>query len=389
MANTLTGLYQTIYTAFNVVSRELIGFIPAVSKDSRADQVTLNQPIRSPVVPKLTASDIEASNVSDTGGNRNVSFVDLNITKQRKVSFHLTAEEEKGLMAGGTGGDITMQTFAQAFRTLSNEIEGDLAALQTDAGYAYGTPGTTPFNTSDDLTDATGVMKILDDAGAPKYGRAMILNTKSVANLLGKQPSVFKVNEAGESMGRRFGALENLYGFKFGVSAEMPRHDSHATAKGTDYLVNEATGAARGAETIAVDGGAASQPANVGDIVTFAGDTTKYRLATAIGASKATSIELKTGLLFPAPNDAALAFVTADYGINMAFTMDAIHLACRVPAVPEGGDSADDRIYVTDPHSGLIYEIAVYRQYRQVSYEVGICWGVVMNKPEHVALLID
>ena len=36
MANTLTELFQTIYAAMNVVGRELIDFIPAVSKDSRS-----------------------------------------------------------------------------------------------------------------------------------------------------------------------------------------------------------------------------------------------------------------------------------------------------------------------------------------------------------------
>ena len=36
MANALTGLFQTIYAAMNVVDRELMDFIPAVSKDSRS-----------------------------------------------------------------------------------------------------------------------------------------------------------------------------------------------------------------------------------------------------------------------------------------------------------------------------------------------------------------
>ena len=82
-------------------------------------------------------------------------------------------------------------------------------------------------------------------------------------------------------------------------------------------------------------------------------------------------------------NDAITA--VGDYTPNLAFSRDAFHLVCRVPAVPEGGDGADDRMYVNDPHSGLTYEISVYRQYRQMTYEIGICWGVRTVNAEHAA----
>ena len=76
------------------------------------------------------------------------------------------------------------------------------------------------------------------------------------------------------------------------------------------------------------------------------------------------------------------------YAANMAFHKGAIQLAARMPAMPEGGDAADDVIEVFDPVSGLGFQIALYRQYRQVHWEVGLAWGVEMIKPEHCAILL-
>jgi hypothetical protein len=56
--------------------------------------------------------------------------------------------------------------------------------------------------------------------------------------------------------------------------------------------------------------------------------------------------------------------------------------------MPEGGDTADDVMNVTDPVSGITFQIALYRQYRQVRYEVGLAWGVKEIKPAHAVMLL-
>ena len=72
----------------------------------------------------------------------------------------------------------------------------------------------------------------------------------------------------------------------------------------------------------------------------------------------------------------------------MVFDKSAIWLATRTPLMPEGGDSAADVIVVTDPVSGLSFQIAMYKQYRTVTYEVGLAWGVKNAKTEHTGILL-
>ena len=50
--NTLTGLIPTIYTALDVVSREQVGFIPAVAKNAKADAAAKDQTVTAPVAPE-------------------------------------------------------------------------------------------------------------------------------------------------------------------------------------------------------------------------------------------------------------------------------------------------------------------------------------------------
>src|SRR5688500_1037733 len=190
MANTITGLIPTMYEALDVVSRELIGFIPAVSRDSKADGAAVDQTVRSPVVPAMAAAAIRASNATSTGTDGARAYGDVSITKARKVSFNLTGEQRLSL--GENNSPIARDSFAQAFRTLANEIETDLAALYVGASRAHGTAATTPFGTAGDLSDAAGVRRILEDNGAPTSDLQLVLGSAAMANIRGKQSVLFK-----------------------------------------------------------------------------------------------------------------------------------------------------------------------------------------------------
>jgi hypothetical protein len=103
-------------------------------------------------------------------------------------------------------------------------------------------------------------------------------------------------------------------------------------------------------------------------------------------ASNVFTIGTPGSLAIEADNDAVT--VGNNYTPNVAFHRNALHLITRAPAMPAGGDSADDVYMFTDPVSGISFEIALYRQYRQLTYEVAAAWGVDAVKPDFIATLI-
>ena len=70
MANTLTGLTADLFKALDVVSRELVGFVPAVLRDQAVDRAAVGQEVNSIVTPAASATDItpDASGTRSGGG---------------------------------------------------------------------------------------------------------------------------------------------------------------------------------------------------------------------------------------------------------------------------------------------------------------------------------
>lgn len=378
MANTLTNLIPEVYSALDVVSRELVGFIPAVTRDPTTERAAVNQTVRSFAAPSVTAGDITPGVTPPDDGDQTIGNVSLTITKARRVPIRWNGEQTLGVNNGGPGQRAILQAqIQQAIRTLTNEMEADLAGLHIASSRAYGTAGTTPFGTAGDYTDASNARKILVDNGAPTSDMHLILNTSAGANLRGKQGGR-GVDAEGDSRLLRQGVLLDVHGFALRESAQVI---TNTAGTGASYLVNGTL--AVGATTITVDTGSGTVLA--GDIVTIAGDTNKYVVATALSGG---SFTIGAPGLLKAPADNAAVTVVAAAARNMAFARSALIIATRAPALPEGGDSAVDRTLITDPVSGITFELAMYAQYRQMQYELSAAWGVKCVKPEHTAILL-
>lgn len=386
MANTLTGLVPTIYAGLDVVSRELIGFIPNIQRDAKAESGAVGQTVRSPVVPAIATENITAGATPADSGDQTQGYVDLSITKSKAAPIRWTGEEQLSVTKDGVINTILVDQFSQAFRALANEVEADIAGLHIAASRAYGTAGTTPFASAADLSDLSQANKILDDNGAPASGRHMIVGSAARANLEGKHSELFKVNEAGDQGAMlRQRQMRQLLGFGMGYSGGIVTSTAGTAASAT----TDNAGYAVGATTLTL-ASAGTGTLVAGDVITFAGDTNKYVVVSGdADVSGGGTITIAAPGLRVAMSAATKAItVVAAAARNLFYSRNALILAARLPAMPEGGDDADDVMNVTDPVSGLTFQVALYRQYRRIKYEVGLAWGVKCVKPEHLGILL-
>ncbi len=393
MANTLGNLIGPLYQALDTVSREFVGFIPAVTRDNgNFSRAAVGQTVISFTTPTVSMSDIVPGVTAPNDGDQVLSSISLQLNRAKRVPIRWNGEETLALDNAGPGvGPIMMNQMQQAFRTLTNGIEADLAGVAyQNSSRAYGTPGTSPFGIASDLSDFAASARILDDNGAPMGTRQFTISGSSMQNIRGKQSVLFKANEAGTTELLRNGTVGAVEGFALHYSPQTPT----VTAGTAAGFVSTGAGTL-GQTLIPVSGGTGT--INPGDVVTFAGDARKYVVNQVNGTTTAgqtpTSITLGSPGLRQAIAANASITVGASYTPNMAFTSDALLLATRMPALPmrlDGtrGDMAQDRATIVDPYSGIAFDVSVYEQYKQIHLEIGLVWGVAAIKAEHIATLL-
>ncbi len=391
MANTLTGIIPTLYEALNVVSREMVGFIPAVTLDSNASRAAKDQTVRVPVAVAGALEDTTPGATSPNTGTTTVNYADITITNSKVAPVLWNGEEQLAVGSTGTYNKILADQFVDGMRKLVNAVEADIAlTVKKGSSRAYGTAGTAPFGTAGDLSDLAGSAQILDDNGAAIGNRQIVLNSAAIANLRGKQSVLFKVNEAGSNDMLRTGMTDILQNFAVRYSGGVVAH-TKGTASGA---TTDNAGYAAGIGTFAL-ASAGTGTLLSGDVITFAGDSNKYVVKTGdADVSNGGSLIINNPGILVAMSAATKAITVGNnYTGNYAFSRSAVVLAARAPATPVDAngrslDSADDQMMLTDPVTGLTFEIRVYRRYREVRFEIGLAWGASVIKPEHVATLL-
>lgn len=386
MANTLTNLQPDLYARLDRVSRELVGLIPSVSHDMDLAYAAKDQTIRIPVSPAASAADVSPGQQAPNTGDQTFTNKTISISKSRAVAVRWNGEEQLGMNTGAGYRNMLMDQFEQAMRTLVNEIEADLAGLYVSASRAVRPAGTNLFDAAN-YKDVANAIKELDINGAPMADRSLVLAPAAGALFMGNANYV-EANKQGDDRLLRQGVLLDHFGMAIRRSNEIDSHTngtaSSATTDNAGYSIGDTvlTLASAGTGTIVA-----------GDVISITGDASGAEYVVASGdadVSNGGTITLAAPGLQGALSAATHAItVRSDAQRNMAFSRNAIHLVTRLPARPAEGDMAVDVIIVQDPRSGLAFEIAQYKEYRQIHFEVSIAWGYSMIKPEHCILLID
>lgn len=376
MPNTLTALIPSLQVSMQSVIREKTPISSVVDTSYGVERAALGQtiPVAS-TAPIVGADNTPGANHPGASG-LTPSKIEVGITKSRIFPFALTGEEKKSMQQNGAM--FQSEQVKEAVRTAMNELWADVAGLYAQGSQAWGTPGTNPFTTNADA--AWDLKTLLDDSVAPESGRSMVLDATAY-NTLGKLNLLQNVSSAGSTETLREGVVSRLASFNVGWAHAIK---SHVKGTGAGYLVNNGAGYPVGATAITVDTGAGTIVA--GDIVTFAGDSNKYLATGLVG----TVLTLNTGLKQAVANDVAITVGNAGRRYLVGHR-SAIAFGIRPPAQPTedgSGDSADDRVVITDPDTGLAMSFAVYKQYGQVIYQAELAWGGKVIRPDWLKNLL-
>ena len=376
MANTLTAIAPTLFSAAKEVANEPFGVVGAINANFDDKAVAKGDTVLVPIAPVRTASDFTPAATASSGTDATATTTGVQITKSRKVDWNLTGEQLRSLQNGGTDQDWVSQLIKQGMRTLRNECEIDAAlAIKVGASRAFGTAGTTPF--ASDLSALTNARKILQDNGAPLADLQFVGDTSAGLNLrnLGVIQNHY---QAGTDEERRSGVLQRQFGF-------MPRESAgigaHTKGTGASYTTS---GTALPVGTTAIPLITGTGTVLAGDVITIAGDSNKYVVVSGVSGPGTITIGAP-GLRVAVAASATNVTVGNNYTANLAFERSACVGIMRPPLVP--ANPTISQMPVSDP-LGMTYLMLEIAQYGQISWELHLAWGFKSVNGEFSAVVL-
>ncbi len=376
MPNTLTALQPILFSAAQQVSAEPFGVVSAINASFDDQGVAKGDTVKVPVAPTRAAVDFEPGNVAGTGADATAEDVGVQITASKKVTWHLTGEQQRSLDNGATSAEWIRQLVAQGMRTLRNSAELDCAgAIKVGASRAVGTAGTAPF--SSNINAIADVRKVLADNGAPLTDMQLCMDT-AAGTALRKLGIIQQADQAGTADERRSGNLLRQFGFEIRESAGIQLHEK---GDGADYVTSGETAIGERSVTLATGTG----DVLAGDVVSFAADSANKYVVNG-GVAEPGAITLgRPGARMVIPTANALT-VGADYTPILAFERGSVVGVMRPPIMPQ--NPTITQMLISDG-MGMTYLMLDISQYGQRTWELHLAWGFKVVQGEHVAILLS
>ena len=390
MANTqtLTGFTELIYEARDIVAREAVGFVNSVIINSGSEGVSLGGTVKSFVAGEPTLNTDHTPAMTIPAGDDMTSTVEeMTIGQVARVNIPLKGETVRQLDNTVGRQNFINNVLAQAIRKITNAIESHVGTVvKNGSSRAVGTAGTTPFaSTHNVIVDAN---QIITDNGAPQDGQRSLILSTGAASKLKQLSNVYKVNESGSADTFRNGVLLDIDGVAIKQSAGVASHTKGTLASSP---TSAAAGFALGATSITLTASVGTGTIVAGDALSIANDTGNvYIVKTGVAdASTAATLVLNSNGLRKATGASTRALtLAANYTANVMFHRSAIELVMRPPAMPDGGDAAEDRMTVLDPNSGLVFEVALYKGYGMNLMEIVCYYQAKVWKPDFVSTIL-
>lgn len=359
-------LYPTIQVAFAEATKGLAAFVGHTATDgSLAERAALGQKIQwmaakvgvpGDSVPGATGPRTEALEAVD-------NF--MTIEKVRNVPITITGDQYKG-MAGNIY-PLIKDAITKAIRKLVDEADDFMARKVLEGASLVLRPNFGNIAAFPELTKSYGLNK-LQPAGITD----VVLNADALLALQSTEHYNNASKYGTDELIRR-GRFADIHGYKIGSKPVLPTLEA-STATGYTLDGDHAAGATE----IKVTGG-----------------TGEFKLGTFVSIVLGETEHVAVGVVKEALNGPGMLKVngpglekdvtggktisiTTQKPQGVAYMPDHVRFLVRPPAVPDGGDAADDYQLFKDPVSGLVLEVAFYKQYRQQTLDVRWAYGAAV-----------
>ena len=176
-----------------------------------------------PIPSAIKAQAVTPGATSQDTGDISPVSATIKLDRWMEAPFYLT---DKDLMEANRG-VIPMQA-SEAVKAIANDVNATLLGLGRKFYGMVGTPGTTPFST---VVDATNARKVLNRQLAPVNDRRIVLDPDAEAAALGLS-GFADVSKSGDARPIIDGTIGRKYGFDWAMDQQVPTFEASVMTEG-------------------------------------------------------------------------------------------------------------------------------------------------------------